>query len=159
MYSSRKLYRPDDFPSATCEKCGSNRFRYQAGKLNCTDCGFVIQKTRNKFNARRTEYNGRSYDSKLEANLAAQLDLRLKAGELTEVIPQFKVEMWCYRENGDKAFLVKHKVDFRVQHKDGSYELIEAKGVETTDYKWRRKFLENIWLPTNKDYTYTVVKR
>ena len=37
---------------------------------------------------------------------------------------------------------VKHKVDFRVLHNDSSYELIESKGVETDDYKWRRKFLE-----------------
>lgn len=55
--------------------------------------------------------------------------------------------------------MVGHKVDFRITHIDGTFELIEAKGVETTDYKWRRKFLEKIWLPDNKDYTYTVIKK
>lgn len=159
MFTERRLYRPDDFPAATCKVCKSNRFRFQRGTLTCTNCGEVIKKTRNKYGARRTEYNGRSYDSKLEANVASQLDLRLKAGEITDVIPQFKLEMWCYRENGERAFMVGHKVDFRITHIDGTFELIEAKGVETTDYKWRRKFLEKIWLPDNKDYTYTVIKK
>lgn len=118
-----------------------------------------IQRYGNKYGAKKTEYGGRKYDSKYEAGVAAELDLRLKAGEIKEIEPQYKLEMWCYREDGEPAFKVNHKVDFRVTNKDGSYELIEAKGVETTDYLWRRKFLENIFLPANLDYTYTVVKQ
>lgn len=117
------------------------------------------QRYGNKYGAKRTEFNGRKYDSKYEAGVAQELELRLQAGELTEIEPQYKVEMWAYRENGLPAFKVSHKIDFRVTHKDGSYELIEAKGVETTDYKWRRKFLEEIWLPDHLDHTYTVVKQ
>jgi len=113
----------------------------------------------NKYGAKKTEFNGRKYDSKYEAGIAQELDLRLKAGDIKAVEPQFKVEMWAYRENGLKAFKVSHKIDFRVTLNDDSYELIEAKGVETPDYKWRRKFLENIWLPDNPDHTYTVVKQ
>lgn len=113
----------------------------------------------NKYGAKRTEYAGRKYDSKFEAGVAQDLDLRLKAGDIVAVEPQYKVEMWCYREDGQPAFKVGHKVDFRVEHKDGSFELIEAKGVETTDYRWRRKFLEQIWLPAHPDHVYTVVKQ
>lgn len=117
------------------------------------------QRYGNKYGAKKTEFKGRRYDSKFEASVAEELDLRLKAGEITEIIPQFKVEMWCYRENGLPAFKVGHKVDFRVTNKDGSYTLIEAKGVETSDYVWRRKFLEHIWLPDHLDYNYEVVKQ
>lgn len=117
------------------------------------------QRYGNKYGAKRTEYNGYKYDSKFEAGVAQELDLRLAAGDITAIDPQFKIEIWCYRENGLPAFKVSHKVDFRVTLKDSSYELIEAKGVETTDYLWRRKFLENIWLPEHLDYTYTVVKQ
>ena len=117
------------------------------------------QRYGNKYGAKKTEYNGRKYDSKYEAGVAQELDLRLKAGELLEVEPQYKADVWCYREDGTKAFKVSHKIDFRVKHKDGSYELIEAKGVETSDYKWRRKFLEEIWLPAHPDHIYTVVKQ
>lgn len=117
------------------------------------------QRYGNKFGAKKTEFNGRKYDSKFEAGVAQELDLRLKSGEITIIEPQFKVEMWAYRENGLPAFKVSHKIDFRVRLKDGSYELIEAKGVETADYKMRRKFLEKIWLPDHPDHTYTVVKQ
>lgn len=117
------------------------------------------QRYGNKYGAKRTEYNGYKYDSKFEAGVAQELDLRLKAGEITEIEPQFKIEVWAYRQNGLPAFKISHKIDFRVTNKDGSYELIEAKGAETTDYKMRRKFLENIWLPDHPDHTYTVIKQ
>lgn len=117
------------------------------------------QRWGNKYGAKKTEFNGKRYDSKFEAGVAQELDLRLKSGDITAVEPQYKVEMWCYRENGLPAFKVSHKIDFRVTNKDGSYELIEAKGIETTDYLWRRKFLEHIWLPEHPDHTYTVVKQ
>lgn len=117
------------------------------------------QRTGNKFGAKRTEFNGRKYDSKFEAGVAQELYLRQQAGEIVAIEPQYKLEMWCYRSDGQKAFKVSHKVDFRIEHKDGSFELVEAKGVETPDYRWRRKFLEEIWLPENLDHTYTVVKQ
>ena len=117
------------------------------------------QRYGNKYGAKRTEFDGRKYDSKFEAGVAQELDLRLKAGEIRAVEPQFKVEIWVYREDGHKALKVSHKIDFRVANNDGSYELIEAKGVETDDYKWRRRLLEELWLPMNLDHTYTVVKQ
>lgn len=113
----------------------------------------------NKFGAHRSEFNGKLYDSKFEAGVAQDLELRKKAKDILDYETQFKVEVWCYRENGLAAFKVSHKVDFRVHHKDGSFELVEAKGVETADYKMRRKFLEEIWLPDNPDHTYTVIKQ
>lgn len=117
------------------------------------------QSFRSKYNAKKTLFKGRKYDSKFEASVAQDLDLRLKAGDVKAVEPQFKVEIWCYRENGLKAFKISHKVDFRVTNNDDSYTLVEAKGVETADYKWRRKFLENIFLPDNPDYTYEVINQ
>lgn len=117
------------------------------------------QRWGNKYGARRTEFNGRKYDSRFEAGVAQELYLRQQAGEIVAVEPQYKVEMWCYRADGQKAFKVTHKVDFRVEHKDGSFELIEAKGMILPDYKWRLKFLENIWLPEHPDHIYTVVRQ
>lgn len=113
----------------------------------------------NKYNARKTTYEGIRYDSGFEAEVAAELDLRKKAGEILSWERQYKLEMWCYTEDGQKAFKVSHKVDFLVHHHDGSKELVEAKGIETDDYKWRRKFLENVWLKEHPEYTYTVIKK
>jgi hypothetical protein len=113
----------------------------------------------NKYGAKKTDFNGRKYDSKFEAGVAQELDLRLKAGDIQAVEPQYKVEMWIYREDGRRAFMVGHKIDFRITLNDGSYELIEAKGMETQDYKWRRKLLEELWLPLHLDHVYSVVKQ
>ncbi len=98
-------------------------------------------------------------DSKLEASVADELFLRKKAGDILDYDSQFKIEAWAYRKDGVKAFKVNHKVDFRIWHKDGSYELLEAKGIETADYKMRRKFLEELWLPEHKDHVYSVVRQ
>ncbi len=113
----------------------------------------------NKFNAKKTEFNGYRYDSKFEASVAAELELRKKAKDILDYDKQFKVEMWAYDQNGKQAMKKSHKVDFRIHHKDGSFELLEAKGVETSDYKDRRRWLETFWLPFNLDHTYTVVKQ
>jgi len=117
------------------------------------------QRFGNKYGAVKTEFNGHKYDSKYEAGVAQELELRKKAGDISDYDRQFKIEAWACRSDGTPAFKVSHKVDFCVHLNDGSFELLEAKGVETTDYKWRRKFLENIWLPDHPEYVYTVVKQ
>ena len=50
-------------------------------------------KKRTKHNARRTFYNGRWYQSGLECEYAQELDWRKKAGEIKEIIPQFKIDI------------------------------------------------------------------
>lgn len=118
------------------------------------------QRYSNKYGAKKTvAKDGIKRDSKFEAVIADELLMRKKAGEILDYDTQYKVEMWAYDQNGKKAMKVTHKVDFRIHHKDGSFELYEAKGVETSDYKMRRKWLETFWLPFNLDHTYTVIKQ
>ncbi|MAT38898.1 MAG: hypothetical protein CL946_04770 [Ectothiorhodospiraceae bacterium] len=113
-----------------------------------------------KYRAKRTEYNGIKYDSKFEAGVAQELDIRLAAGEIKDWERQFKVECIPYNKYGDPLprLKVTHKIDFRIHHHDGSYELLEAKGCETTDWRRRVKWLEDVWLPEHPDHIYTVVK-
>lgn len=114
----------------------------------------------NKYGAKKTvAKDGIRRDSKYEASIADELYLRKQAKDIADYDTQFKVEMWAYDENGKKAMKVSHKVDFRIHHNDGSYELYEAKGLETADYKMRRRWLETFWLPFHLDHTYTVVKQ
>lgn len=123
-------------------------------------CGSVKGKTKepekkaNKYNARRTEYNGRTYDSAFEAEVAQELDWRMKAGELTEIIPQYPLEI---RIEG--RLIKRHKVDFLAIRKDGGKELVEAKGVVTAEYRLIRDLIELVYLPQNPDTSYTVVKQ
>lgn len=111
----------------------------------------------NKYGAKKTEYDGYKYDSKFEAGVAYDLTMRKKAKDIKDFDKQYKVEMWAYDKNGKPAMKVTHKVDFRIHHTDGSYELLEAKGMPTADWKMRVKWLETFWLPLHLDHTYTVV--
>lgn len=119
----------------------------------------MIGATFNKYGAKRTEFKGKIYDSKYEASVAQELETRKMAKDIKDYETQYRIEGFTYRKNGEQGYLVRHKVDFRILHNDSSYELMEAKGIETDDYKWRRKFLEHIWLPDHPDHIYTVVKQ
>jgi ribosomal protein L37AE/L43A len=148
--------------SLTCPECQSTRFRVSYNKVECTNCGHVEKggNSTNKYGAKRTESrDGVKRDSKFESNIADELLLRKNCGDILDYDSQYKVECIIYRKNGLPAFKVSHKVDFRLHHLDGSYELLEAKGVETADYKWRRRCLEELWLPEHPDHVYSVIKQ
>lgn len=156
----RKL---DGIKRAKCSECGSASFKCQQGKVICINCDHVISKDvkqpkRNKYGAIKTMFNGRRYDSKFEALVASSLESRKQAGDIKDYDNQYRIEVWCYNKDGEPQFLVRHKVDFRVHLNDGTYELVEAKGVETTDYKWRKKFIK-VFLSENPSYTYKVIKQ
>lgn len=112
---------------------------------------------KNKYGAKKTVVNGRQFDSKFEAGGAQELELRKRAGEILDYDCQYRVIIEIFNSFGKKVHEVGHKVDFRVHNLDGSFTLLEYKGFETQDYKFRRKLLEKIWLPDHKDHTYEVV--
>lgn len=152
-------YKGPDPNKLVCPECGATRFRVNYSRVECTDCGWKASGGSNKYGAKRTEFNGKKFDSKYEASVAQTLELRKTSKDILDYDTQYKVEMWAYDQNGKPAMKVSHKVDFRIHHRDGSFELLEAKGVETSDYKMRRKWLETFWLPFHLDHTYTVVKQ
>jgi len=158
VYRSTKEKPPIN--NFTCSECGSTRGLFKGGSLICTNCDTVIYsaKTRkNKFNAVRTvAKDGIKRDSKFEASVADELYLRKLAGDIKDYESQYKVEMWICNADGKPVKKVSHKVDFRIHHNDGSYELYEVKGAVTSDYKWRRDLLELLWLPEHPDHIYTV---
>ena len=146
-----------------CPECKSTRILYSKGYLTCTNCSYVLYsptQKKNKYGAVKTvAKDGEKRDSKYEASVADELYMRKAAGDILDYDSQYRVEMPIYNENGKQVMVVKHKVDFRVHERDGSFTLLEAKGVETVDYKWRRSLLEKLWLPTHLDHTYEVRKQ
>jgi hypothetical protein len=86
-----------------------------------------------KFGNRRTEYAGRVYDSKLEAQYAADLDLMKRAGDLRGVIPQVSLPV-----PGTRARLV---VDFLLVLQDGrvKFQDVKAAGGATITRAWQLK--------------------
>lgn len=98
------------------------------------------QRPANKYGARKTLYNGRLYDSGLEATVAQEIDLRKKAGEVAAVEPQKAFPLFA--KNGTKVCT--HRVDFLLTFKDGHQEAWEAKGVATSIWNLKKKlFLDN----------------
>lgn len=92
------------------------------------------QRYRSRWGNTRTEYGNRKYMSKKEAGYARDLDLMIKAGEVKEWIPQFRLRLDV---NG--YHICDYLVDFKVIMSDGSEEIHEVKGFETDmwRFKWR----------------------
>ena len=114
---------------------------------------------KSKYGSRITHYNGIRYDSAFEAEWARNLDWLQKAIEIRKWERQFPVEIIAYNSSGDPVITVTHRIDFRLHENDGAYTQLEIKGMETTDYKMRRRLLEALWLPDHPDHKYQVVKR
>jgi len=89
---------------------------------------------RSKYGNKKARYSGRLYDSKFEAKYAEILDWRIRAGEVTEVVPQYKLEL-CVMG----VHICNYIVDFKVTLADGTVEYHEVKGFETDLWKikWR----------------------
>ena len=93
----------------------------------------MIEKRGNKYKAQKQTYNGRSYHSKKEADYAVNLDWRMKAGEIKEIIPQYKLDL---RING--KHWRNYYIDFKVINSDSTVDYIEVKGFATE--AWKQKF-------------------
>ncbi len=98
---------------------------------------FQNQLKKNKYSAKTTQYNGRTYHSKKEAGYAANLDWRKKAGEIKEIVPQFKISLDV---NG--VHICNYYVDFKVVTKDGTVEFHEVKGFSTMEFQMKWKLFQ-----------------
>ncbi len=159
MYKS--THQLPDKGKLTCEKCKGNSFLVSYNKVICRDCLWTVKGSAgNKYGAKKTVANdGMKRDSRYEASVADELLLRKRTGDIIDYDSQYKVEIPIYNKDGKIVHLVKHKIDFRAHLKNGSFELIEAKGKELDDWKWRRTLLELIWLPEHPDHTYLILKQ
>lgn len=109
----------------------------------------VVNKVASKYGNIKTEYQGRKYDSKKEAEYAMQLDFMRKAVNPKDKVidwePQvpFQVEL-----NGKK--ICKYFADFKVTYADGRVEIVDVKPIDrrtgksrSTDvFKIKKKLVE-----------------
>lgn len=108
------------------------------------------QRPRNKYGAKKTVFKDRVYHSKGEAGYAAELELRRKAGEIKEIIPQFRLAL-----NVNGYHITNYYVDFKVTLKDGSEELHEYKGAVTDTFRLKWKLCEALY---GKKYKMILIK-
>jgi hypothetical protein len=88
-----------------------------------------------KFNNKKTVFKGIHYDSKLEAAVARDIDVLIRAKKVLQVEPHYPLIL--YGKNGNKICV--HKVDFLLTFPDGHHEFWEAKGRETDVWRLKRK--------------------
>lgn len=111
----------------------------------------------NKFNAKRSQYDGYWYDSKMEAGYAMDLDWRIKGKDIKSWERQIRVSL-DIKKGGETYHICDYIVDFKIHHNDGSIEWIEVKGMETREYQMKKKLFEALILTEKPDEKYTVVK-
>ena len=96
-------------------------------------------KKRNKYNAKRVTVDGRTYDSKAEANYYATLKQRELAGEVSDVELQRPFALIA----GAGKLVGVYKADFTFHdHVEGRWRVIDVKGHDTALSRFKRKFVE-----------------
>jgi len=91
---------------------------------------------RHKFSAKKTERNGITFPSKLEARYYDLLLLLVRSGEVL-----FFLRQTPFHLTGG----VKYVVDFQVFYSDGSVEFVDVKGVETRAFIDKKKMVEALY--------------
>jgi len=110
---------------------------------------FYIQRNANKYGAQKTIYNNLKYDSKGEAGYAQELDLLLKAKQISKVERQKTFIL--YGKNGGR--ITTHRVDFLVTFPDGHQEVHEYKGWASDVWKIKR----DLFVDNYPDIQYVVI--
>lgn len=90
----------------------------------------------NKYNAKRTFFDGIWFDSKKEAHRYQQLKLMLRAGKISdlELQPRYDIVV-----NGEK--ICYYKADFRYIE-NGELVVEDVKGMQTSVYKLKKKLVK-----------------
>lgn len=100
----------------------------------------VVYLNRDKYKNVRQTFNNYSYDSKLEAEYAQDLDLRKKAHDIKDWRRQVKIPLSI---NGQ--LICNYYIDFVIEHNDGSEEYVEVKGFKTDLWRLKWKLFSAIY--------------
>lgn len=79
-----------------------------------------------KYNAKKTVYRGKNYDSKAEAAYARQLDNLKDVGA---------VHLWLRQTSFDLGEDTRYRADFLVIETTGEFYAVDIKGMETASWK------------------------
>ncbi len=96
-----------------------------------------IQKSGSKYHAKRTDYEGMVFHSKLEAAYAQELDLRIKAKDIVRWERQVRLDL---KVNGQHV--TNYYIDFIVYYPDGHRDFVECKGMELGEWRLKWSLLE-----------------
>jgi hypothetical protein len=96
-----------------------------------------------KYGAKKTIVDGIKFDSKMESDFYLWLKELRKEGKIGEFELQPKFELQAaFKKRGINFRKIEYRADFRVQQLDGTEIIIDVKGMETADFKIKRKLFE-----------------
>jgi hypothetical protein len=113
-------------------------------------------KGRSKYNSELKSYRNVTYQSALEANYAAELDLKIKAKLINSWTRQHKIEFII---NDQK--ITNYYMDFRVITSEGKIEYHEVKGFETPEWQIKWNLLKAMFceLENGNVFAMVLIKR
>ena len=97
---------------------------------------FRFASAKSKYGAKATVVDGIRFDSKKEAMYYSQLKLRVSAGEVLMFLRQVPFHL----PGG-----VRYVVDFQEFHADGLIHFVDVKGMQTADFKMKKKMVEDLY--------------
>lgn len=95
---------------------------------------------KSKYNNRKVELDGYTFDSQLEADYYAQLKLRKRANDILffRLQPKYLLQE-AFIKDGVRHRKIEYIADFEVHHKDGSIEVVDTKGFITDVFRIKEK--------------------
>lgn len=93
-------------------------------------------------------------DSKFEAKVGMDLELKKRAGLIIEIKPQYPIELMV---NGVKV--TTYRADYFVTYSDGSQEIIEVKGFFTDYAKLKWKLFTAIYEHEHPEIKITMIRK
>jgi len=97
----------------------------------------LFYRKKSKYGAIKKKYAGRVYHSKLEASGAMLLDKMKQAGQITDIVPQYKIFLNAYDKH-----ITTHIVDFLITLPNGKKKFVEIKGFPTEIWRLKMKLTQ-----------------
>jgi hypothetical protein len=95
-----------------------------------------------KYRNKKTYVGNKVFDSRKEAARFIELQMLLKAGEISDLQLQVPYELMpSFKLNGETYRGIKYVADFVYKDKDGNTVVEDAKGMRTEVYKMKRKLM------------------
>ncbi len=98
--------------------------------------------TKSKYRNVKTMVGTEKFDSKREAQYWAELKLREKAGDISNLRRQQPLDLCCPTTPNQSVVVSQYIADFVYQDRDFKTHVVDAKGKRTQMYTLKKKWLE-----------------
>ena len=99
---------------------------------------------RAKYGSTKVAVLGITFDSKIEADYYLLLLARKQAGEITSIrLQPVYLLQERFIKDGKTIRPIEYIADFEIEYPDGRIEVVDVKGMETADFKLKRKLFDH----------------